>query len=633
MAESVCEVDALYRSACEGAPVYDHGGGRYCVLHCPSGYKKAGDLQEAVGNKLARGAYDFSGTIFTEGVALFEGFEFDEDVSFAGATFWMPASFKAAKFGGQASFRGATFRNDVDFFEAEFRGRATYFVDAVFRGLRTSFRRATFGGDTRFSGTQFMEGSVGTDFSETVFGGERTMLGAKFNGSAIFSGTRFDGETHFSGATFRREASFQNARFNGKTLFGVDFYEFLDFREVQVSGEIHFHLVSNQLDFHLIDFSQAKLSGEVDFSKNEFTGTTSFHKAEFSGEVNFSQVKFSLNTDFSGTQFSGKRTDFSGAQFSGGPNFREATFNNQPDFQDTTFEDATFENTTFQYGADFTGAKFQVTSKRTTDFRRATFGGELYFREAEFDGDTDFYRANFLDAVKFIGGVRNQGRELNPVFHPDGQVSFTRARMDKPELFSFDTVDLRSSWLVGVDARKFDFTDVKWYGMPGGLEGTFDEEIAALEKRGVEPPHTLLAQACRRLSANAEDNHEYPLANEFHYWSMDALRKEGWTRLGLIGTLYWALSGYGVRAARAFLVLVGLWFLFTTLYVLVHSSPFSFSEFGQAAAYSLSALVRLNPRPQSEELNWFQTLVTIEGILGPLQIGLLLLAIRRKVMR
>jgi hypothetical protein len=53
----------------------------------------------------------------------------------------------------------------------------------------------------------------------------------------------------------------------------------------------------------------------------------------------------------------------------------------------------------------------------------------------------------------------------------------------------------------------------------------------------------------------------------------------------------------------------------------------------QAAVYSLSALVRLNPRPQSEELNWFQTLVTVEGILGPLQIALLVLAIRRKVMR
>jgi hypothetical protein len=180
--------------------------------------------------------------------------------------------------------------------------------------------------------------------------------------------------------------------------------------------------------------------------------------------------------------------------------------------------------------------------------------------------------------------------------------------------------------------------------MPGGPNGTLAEEIAALKKREVESPHTLLSRACRRLSANAEENREYPLANEFHYWSMNALRKQDWRRLGLIGTLYWALSGYGVRAARAFWILVSMWLAFASLYFLiVESSPFwvfSASDIWQgidyarqAAVYSLSALVRLNPRPQSETLDWFQTLVTIEGILGPIQIALLALAIRRKVMR
>jgi hypothetical protein len=108
--------------------------------------------------------------------------------------------------------------------------------------------------------------------------------------------------------------------------------------------------------------------------------------------------------------------------------------------------------------------------------------------------------------------------------------------------------------------------------------------------------------------------------------------------------LYWALSGYGVRAARAFWVLVTIWLTFAALYfLLVKSSPFlvfSASDVWQgidyarqAAVYSLSALVRLNPSPPSEDLGWFQTLVIIEGILGPLQIALLALAIRRKVMR
>jgi hypothetical protein len=68
--------------------------------------------------------------------------------------------------------------------------------------------------------------------------------------------------------------------------------------------------------------------------------------------------------------------------------------------------------------------------------------------------------------------------------------------------------------------------------------------------------------------------------------------------------------------------------------------PTEFKDFGQgigyrwqAAVYSLLALVRLNPEPRPDEPGVFQFLVGLEGILGPLQIALLALAIRRKVMR
>ena len=232
-------------------------------------------------------------------------------------------------------------------------------------------------------------------------------------------------------------------------------------------------------------------------------------------------------------------------------------------------------------------------------------------------------------------------------------------RIEKPEQFTFNTVLLHPGWFINADVRKVDFTDVQWVGMPGGPEGTIEAEVKALEEREVDSPHTLLSQACRRLSANAEDNREYSLAKKFHYWSMDADRKREWRffkdktwrdllkreywpdiarHFGLITTLYWALSGYGVRAARAFWMLAAIWAAFTILYVLV--DPSEFKDFGQgiayrwqAAVYSLLALVRLNPEPRPEEPGVFQFLVGLEGILGPLQIALLALAIRRKVMR
>lgn len=49
--------------------------------------------------------------------------------------------------------------------------------------------------------------------------------------------------------------------------------------------------------------------------------------------------------------------------------------------------------------------------------------------------------------------------------------------------------------------------------------------------------------------------------------------------------------------------------------------------------YSLLALARLNPEPRPQEPGMFQFLVGLEGLLGPLQIALLALAVRRKVMR
>jgi hypothetical protein len=88
---------------------------------------------------------------------------------------------------------------------------------------------------------------------------------------------------------------------------------------------------------------------------------------------------------------------------------------------------------------------------------------------------------------------------------------------------------------------------------------------------------------------------------------------------------------------------VTVWLIFATLYLLVPSSPFSvfsaakpseairFVE--QAAVYSLGAVARLNPEPRPDGPNLFQFLVIGEGLVGPLQLGLLFLAIRRQVMR
>jgi hypothetical protein len=383
--------------------------------------------------------------------------------------------------------------------------------------------------------------------------------------------------------------------------------------------------------------------------------------------VKFIGATFVGNADFSGAHFSGEGTSFREAHFSGvGTSFEQAHFSGVQ----TSFSGAQFSGAL----TSFEGVQFGSTETR---FQEATFAEEVYFSGVTFSEKVTFW-----------------GTQGNRVFGPGAWAHFDRPRIEKPELLTFNTVLLHPGWFINADVRKVDFTDVKWYGMPGGPEGTLDEEISALKKRGVESPNTLLAQACRRLSANAEENREYSLANEFHYWSMDALRIGSWSvlyeallkeevlrdikkreqrdiklkdlwppnaldvrallrkdawhhiegrrRFGLVNSLYWALSGYGVRAGRALGVLTAMAVVFAVLYMLFGPDTLrisSASNFwqavehgGQAIVYSLSTMARLNPEPKPDS-GLFQFLVTVEGILGPLQIALFALAVRRKVMR
>src|SRR5215211_2017968 len=428
--------------------------------------------------------------------------------------------------------------------------------------------------------------------------------GAVFpEGTSDFEGREFDADTNFDGATFIGEANFKGAQFSGERT---------NFPYAQFSGEA-------------TDFSYAQFSGEAtDFSYAQFSGErTEFLRAKFNaGWTSFTEAQFSGGwTLFSWAQFSGGQTSFTLAQFSGeGINFTGAQFSGT---ETTSFSHAQFSGE----WASFEGAQF---SSRWIDFTEAQFcGTETNFAGARFSAYTSFVSATFttktvrFSKATFRAKAEFWGSGNNSVFDTQAWVWFD-SHIEKPELLTFNTVLLHPGWFINADVRKVDFTDVKWYGMPGGPEGTLDTEISNLEKRHIESPHTLLAQACRRLSANAEENREYPLANEFHYWSMDALRigrwrylgwlnrfiKKNWRRIsarfgliatllwiwrifrrkplrhtmpsgfGLVPTFYWALNGYGVRAGRAFWILVGLCAAFAALYM--GFGPPKLQDLGQA---------------------------------------------------
>jgi hypothetical protein len=198
-----------------------------------------------------------------------------------------------------------------------------------------------------------------------------------------------------------------------------------------------------------------------------------------------------------------------------------------------------------------------------------------------------------------------------------------------------------------VDARKFEFIDVDW-----DWRRIY---IGAHVTAGPRPisAFRLLSAACRNLAVNAEENHRYEEASRFRYMAMNTRRLEPWREFAFwtLGWWYWLASGYGERAWRAFVVLIGMWLLAAALYTQVgfvrwepkvsnekEAAEAKRDEVGQPLrgwrpltySFGVMTLQKPEPRPATDAA---QAVVMLETILGPVQAALLALAIRRKFMR
>jgi hypothetical protein len=464
---------------------------------------------------------------------------------------------------------------------------------------------------------------------------ERKLGGKDFN----FRGIWFPDKLQFFNFRFDTIADFSDTTFNAQ----VNFFSTL------FAAEVFFnHAVFNKV----ANFHSAIFCAEVFFCSATFRAAAEFGNALFKARVDFISAIFDsradLNANFNSEAF------FSYADFSAEANFGSAKFHAEANFFSTSFNaNANFINTDFNLAASF---------------GEATFNAEALFDYAIFRTRSDFSHAIFKDYVRFAG------EEHRLVFSSTSSLDLQFARIEKLDRVSFHTLTLRPHWFVNVDARKFDFINVKWDWQP-----TINEEIEALKSKDVSEPHRLLSIACRQLAVNAEENHRYDEASKFRYWSMYARQQETWsglafwwrfrnwlsTRWSHVSRLpilrffnrnwlywfYWAASGYGERIFRAFIVLLGVWLFSALLYTQVGfarwetkltsesdvatarrdevGAPLGLSR---ALTYSFGVMTFQKPEPRPTTTA-AQIFVILETIFGPLQAALLALAIRRKFMR
>ena len=426
------------------------------------------------------------------------------------------ASFRSATFSGDASFRSATFTRNVWFRSATFSGEA-------------SFRSVTFTGDAWFQSVTFTRSArfqsatlaSNASFRSATFSGEASFRSATFTRNALFDSATFTSNARFQSATFTRSASFQS----------VTFASDASFRSATFSGNA--------------SFGSAAFSGNASFQSTTFSGNAWFPSATFTSNASFRSASFERASTL-GPLACGARVDLSAATF-GAP-------------------------ITIEVAATL------LTCRRTRWLETA----QVWLRYAE---------VNLSDAV--FDHPLTLATRRRPFAQPNG------ADLDEGALAGTDPLAQVTS-LQGVDAADLVLTDVDLSRcLFSGtvhldhvrLEGQYRLAAApsGLHRRGVWPvrwtPRRALAEehhwratrqvgadgwipapsgqevlvpaalapVYRQLRKSFEDGKHEPGAADFYYGEMEMRRRADDIPSGerRLLTLYWALSGYGLRASRA----------------------------------------------------------------------------------
>jgi uncharacterized protein YjbI with pentapeptide repeats len=460
-------------------------------------------------------------------------------------------------------------------------------------------------------------------------------------------------------------------------------------------------------------FSRVTFQGDAEFSDVIFEGDARFKGATFRSQVNFSGAIFQGEAWFAGVTFRGDAW-FLGATFRDWAGFGWATFHNWVGFGRATFEGAArFDGVTFEKARQFgpmlvrkqLGLDHAVFKERaqiqagaaTVCCLRAQFpaGVQVRLRWASVVlDDTD------LAAPSILTGV--------PPFADLDEARFVRAwtrlppprdQRDRPRLLSVRRANLAGLTVSNIDLRaccflgthNLDKLHIEGQPLLPRARGrrrtgrlTLAEEHhwrhqATRRHRGWFPPvcqppawadsgssvwpdPTQLSGLYRELRKGREDSKDEPGAADFYYGEMEMRRHAApwWGTEWVLLTLYWLVSGYALRAWRAFaallLVMVAAAGLFATIGFKPPGSPrfvpvgvtgtgeliyqgqpvrrpSAWQQVPVALGYSAEVATSLLRGPQRAVTTAGEWTQAVLRWLGPLLFGLALVSLRGRVKR
>ncbi len=392
-------------------------------------------------------------------------------------------------------------------------------------------------------------------------------------GTARFDSARFLGDADFDGTHFRNEAGFEQAVFLGRASFAA----------TEFSGDAQFE----RARFRAAQFREARFDGDAWFGEARFAGEVRFDRARFSGYVRFGLVGFLNNAAFDGARFLGN-VGLQGTRFGGHAWFDGARFESDSRLGPLVCAGSLdLSAVVFAAPVIIEAAAGRVWCTRTRWEAKAV----LRLRYATVDL-SESVLAHPLSVTAQAAPFRDRtGTGWTEHALGEGELGGRDARVHMASVRGVDTahlvlhnVDLTHclfSGAVHLDQLRLE-GDCALALPPAGVlrhgripmrwtvRRTLVEEQHWRSARGcdawmaapagaevLEP--SALAPLYRQLRKSFEDSRNEPDAADFYYGEME-MRRHDLKRPRAERTLlafYWAMSGYGLRASRALVWLLG----------------------------------------------------------------------------